>query len=125
MGVYLNHQGIFKYLTAYKISELLQSIAKHCHQDLARDEISCLSSHSGRVWAVVLLDKAGMNSDFIKSRLRWMGDSYRLYPRDTVILQTKHVTALGRASFDFISLFGENRTTLPDVVPDNDNMDPY
>ena len=32
IGVYLNHQGIVKYLTANKISELLQSIAKHCHQ---------------------------------------------------------------------------------------------
>jgi hypothetical protein len=67
MGVYLNQQGIVKYLTANKISELLQSIAKYCHPDLTRDEISRFSSHSGRVWAVVLLDEAGMNSDFIKS----------------------------------------------------------
>ena len=67
MGIYLNQQGIVKYLTANKISELLQSIAKHCHPDLTRDEISHFSSHSGRVWAVVLLDEAGMNSGFIKS----------------------------------------------------------
>ena len=40
-----------------------------------RGKISCFSSHSGRVWAVVLLDKTGMNSDFIKSWLSWMGDS--------------------------------------------------
>ena len=125
MGVYLNNQGIVKYLTASKISELLQSIAKHCHPDLTRDEISRFSSHSGRVWAVVLLDESGMNSDFIKSRLRWMGDSYRLYLRDTAILQTRHVTALEKASFDFITLFGENRTILPDIVPDDDSMGPY
>jgi hypothetical protein len=67
MVVYLNHQGIVKYLTGNKISELLQSIAKHCYPDLTKDEISRFSSHSGRVWAVVLLDEAGMNSDFIKS----------------------------------------------------------
>jgi hypothetical protein len=67
MGVYLNHQGIVKYLTGNKIAEILQSIAKHCHPDLMRDKISHFSSHSGRVWAVVLLDKFGMKSDFIKS----------------------------------------------------------
>jgi hypothetical protein len=78
MAVYLNHQGIVKYLTGNKILELLQSIAKQCHPDLTKDEVSHFSSHSERVWAVVLLDEAGMNSDFIKSQLCWMGDSYRL-----------------------------------------------
>jgi hypothetical protein len=122
MGVFLNHQGILKYLTGNKISELLQSIAKHCHPDLTKDEISRFFSHSGRFWAVVLLDEAGMTSDFIKSWLRWMGDSYRLYLRDTLVLQAKHVTALEQASFDFISLYGENCTTLPDIVPEDDSM---
>ena len=83
MGVYLNHEGIVKYITGNKIAELLQSIAKHCHPDLMRDKISHF-----------LLDKAVMNSDFIKSRLRWMGDSYRIYLRDTAVLQAKHITAL-------------------------------
>jgi hypothetical protein len=87
MGVYVNHQGLVKYLTGNKISELLQAVAKKCHPDLTKDEISCFSSHSGRVWAVVLLDEAEMNPDFIKSWLRWMGESYRLYLRDTAILQ--------------------------------------
>ena len=67
MGVYENHQGLVKYLTGNKISELLQAVAKKCHPDLTKDEISHFSSHSGRVWAVVLLDEAGMNPDFIKN----------------------------------------------------------
>ncbi len=121
MGVYLNHQGIVKYLTGNKIYKLLQSIAKHCHQDLTKDEISRFSSHSGRVWAVVLLDEAGMTPDFIKTQLCWMGDSYKLYLRDTVVLQAKHVTALEQSSFDFISLYGENCTTLPDIAPEDDS----
>jgi hypothetical protein len=75
------------------------------------------SSHSGRVWAIVILDEAGMLPDFIKSRLCWMGDSYRLYLRDTSILQQKHLKALERASTEFTALFGENRMTLPDFVP--------
>jgi hypothetical protein len=125
MGVFVNTSGIVKYLTGNKISEVLQSVAKACHPDLTKDEIMRFSSHSGRVWAVVILDEAGMQPDFIKSRLRWMGDSYRLYLRDTSILQQKHLTALDRASTEFTTLFGENRMTLPDVVPVDNTMDSY
>jgi hypothetical protein len=76
MGVFVNHQGIVRYLTANKIAEVFQSVAKTYHPDLTRDENMRFSSYSIRLWAVVLLDEAGMNPDFIKSRLRWMGDSY-------------------------------------------------
>ena len=95
MGVFVS---IVKYLTVNKITEVLQSVAKTCHPYLTRDEIMHFSSHSIGVWAVVLLDEAGMNPDFIKSQLRWMGDSYRLYLRDTTILQSKQITALERSS---------------------------
>jgi hypothetical protein len=57
------------------------------HPDLSEDKIKRLSLHSGQVWALVLLDEAGMSPDFMKSRLRWMGESYRLYLRDTSVLQ--------------------------------------
>ena len=125
MGVFVNKHGIVKYLTGSKISEVLQSVTKACHPDLTRDEIMRFSSHSGRVWAIVILDEAGMLPDFIKSRLCWMGDSYRLYLRDTSILQQKHLKALERASTEFTALFGENRMTLPDVVPVDNTMDSY
>jgi hypothetical protein len=58
MGVFTNHQGVTKYLTASKITKVLQSVAKVCHPDLTRDEIMQFSSHSIRVSAVILLDKA-------------------------------------------------------------------
>ena len=83
------------------------------------------SSHSGRVWAIVILDEAGLLPDFIKSWLCWMGDSYRLYLWDTSILQQKHLTALERASTEFTALFGKNRMTLPDVVPVDNTMDSF
>ncbi len=70
----------------------------------------------------MLLDEAGMTSDFIKSQLCWMRDSYRLCLRDAAVLQAKHVTALEQSSFDFISLYGENCTTLPDIIPEDDSM---
>jgi hypothetical protein len=125
MGVFANHQSVTKYLTASKIAEVLQSVAITCHPDLTRDEIMRFTSHSIRVWAVVLLDEAGMNADFIKSRLRWMGDSYRSYLRDTAVLQAKHISALESSSNDFVRLFGENRTVLPDIVPVDDTMGSY
>jgi hypothetical protein len=53
MGIFINHQGIVKYLTANKITEVLQSVAKTCHPNISRDEIMRFSSHSIRVWAVV------------------------------------------------------------------------
>jgi hypothetical protein len=49
-----------------------------------------------------------------------MGDSYRSY-----LLETKHVSALKSSSNHFIKLFGENRTTLPNIVPVDDTMGPY
>jgi hypothetical protein len=125
MGVFVNKHGIVKYLIGSKLSELLQSVAKACHPDLTRDEIMRFSSHSGRVWTIVILDEAGMLPDFIKSRLRWMGDSYRLYLQGTSILQHKHLKAHERASTEFTTLFGENRMTLPDVVPVDNAMDSY
>jgi hypothetical protein len=66
MGVFVNHHGLVKYLTANKIADVLQSIATECHPDLTRDELMRFTSQLGRVWAVVLLDEAGMNPDFIK-----------------------------------------------------------
>jgi hypothetical protein len=122
MGIFVNHQGIVKYLTAKKIAEVLQSVVKACHPNLSRDEIMHFSSHSIRVWAVVLLDEAGMNPDFIKSRLCWMDDSYRLYLRDTAVLQTKYILALEQASNEFIMLFGKNCMTLPDIIPEDNTM---
>ena len=108
MGVFVNKQGITKYFTGSKITEVLQSIAKACCPNLIRDERMHFSSHSGRIWAIILLDKAGMNPNFIKSQLRWMGDSYRLYLQDTAVLQHKHITALDKALDEFLTLFGEN-----------------
>jgi hypothetical protein len=64
---FVNHHGLLMYLTANNIAGVLQSVANGCHPDLTRDELMCFTSHSGWVWAVFLLDEAGMNPDIIKS----------------------------------------------------------
>jgi hypothetical protein len=125
MGIFVNKFGITRYLTGNKIQDVLQSIARAVHPDLTEDEIKCFSSHSGRVWALVLLDEAGMLPAFITSHLRWMGDFYKLYFRDTSILQHKHVVALSKESNKVMQLLGNNWDILPDIVPADDKMGKY
>ncbi len=95
------------------------------HPDLSEDEIKHFSSHLGRVWALVLLDKAGMTPDFMTSRLCWMGESYKLYLQDTSILKQKHVDALKKESNEVMRLLGSNCDVLPDIVPVDDEMGEY
>jgi hypothetical protein len=47
-----------------------------------------------QAWACVLLDEAQKSLDYIKKRLRWLGDSFRMYLRDIAIIQHQHVDAL-------------------------------
>ena len=125
LAVYLNKSGIKKYLTGAKIAELLRKIAKEVHPDLMPKDIKKFSSHSGRVWAVVLLDQAGKSPDFIKSRLRWLGDSYRTYLRDTAVIQTQHTAALNYDSSKFAAILGINANALPNTVPLDVDMGEY
>ncbi len=108
-----------------KIADVLQSIARVVHPDLSKDEIKRFLSHSSRVWALVLLDEAGMTPDCMTSRLCWMGESYKLYLQDTSILQQKHVDALKKESNEVMRLLGSNRDVLPDIVHVDDEMGEY
>ena len=89
------------------------------------DEISHIFSHSGRVWAVVLLDEAGESPDFIKSRLRYMSNSYCFYLQDTSVIQHQHIEALKTNSILITKLLGPNHSALPDTVPIDYGMGNY
>jgi hypothetical protein len=114
MAVFVDKNGKTKYLMGNKISDVLCTFARKVHPDLSEDKIKRFSSHSGRVWALELLDEAGMSPDFCKSRLRWMGESYQLYLRDTLILQQKHVDALNKESSEVVRLL-----TISNTVPED------
>ena len=124
MGLSVNKFGITRYLTGNKIADTLRFVARTAHPDMPGDELKRFSSHSGRVWAAVLLDEAGMTPDFIKLHLCWMGDSYRLYLQDTSVIQQKHVDAL-KDSNEIQHLLERNRDILPDIVPVDDEMGDY
>jgi hypothetical protein len=74
-----------------KIAKILQKALKEVWLDTTPDILKWYSAHSLRVWACVLLDKAGKSPDYIKKRLHWLGDSFRMYLRDTAIIQHQHV----------------------------------
>jgi hypothetical protein len=57
------------YLTGKRVAVLFQEAAKMIHPNMSKDELSRFSAHSLRVWACVLLDKAGMSPELIMLRL--------------------------------------------------------
>ncbi len=87
-------KGKVIYPTGNKIAELLRKAVKEVRPDTTPDKLKQYSAHSLRVWACVLLDEAGKLPDYIKKRLCWLGDSFRMYLRDTAIIQHQHVDAL-------------------------------
>ena len=122
MGVFVNKHGQLKYLTAAKIAEVLQKVTRLAHPDWTDNEVLKISSHSGRVFALMLLYEAGMSPDFCKKRLRWEGDSYRLYLRDTAAVQEKHAKALRKSSDLVTKILSTNRSVLPGIVLLDDNV---
>ncbi len=86
VAVYKTKKGKVIYLTGNKIAELLWKAVKEVWPDTTPDELKRYSAHSLWVWAHVLLDEAGKLLDYIKKRLRWLGDSFRMYLRNTAII---------------------------------------
>jgi len=87
-------KGAMASITGSKIAVHFQAAAKAVHPNISKDDEQRFSVHSMRVWACVLLDEAGKSPDYIKKCLRWMGDSFRMYLRDTHVIQDQHREAL-------------------------------
>jgi hypothetical protein len=124
--VYKTKKGKVFYLTGNKIAELLRKAAKEVRPNTTSDKLKQYSAHSLRVWACVLLNEAGKSPDYIKKRLRWLGDSFRMYLRDTAIIQHQHVDALLAASqevMDLISALSMDIIALSTMTEGMDNPD--
>jgi hypothetical protein len=104
LGVYRTKKGESIYLTGNKIAELLWKAVKSVRPDTTSEEIKRYSAHSLRVWSCVLLDEAGKPPDYIKRRLHWLCDSFRMYLQDTLAIQLQHVDALREASWEVMDL---------------------
>jgi hypothetical protein len=100
------------YITGTRIATLLRKAVKKVRPSTSAEDLKKYSAHSLHVWACVLLDKAGMSPSFIQKRLRWLGDSFKMYLCDTKAIQDKHLAALQSASSDIMALIG----TPPDDI---------
>ena len=87
------------------------------HPNISKDKLSWFSAHSLQVWACVLLDEAGISPEFIMSHLRWMGNLFRMYLRDTGMIQDKHRNILRAASQEVLDLIaGPILTLIPNLT---------
>lgn len=121
LAIYQTRKGERLYLTGGKIAELLRGAVKRIRPEISSEDIKRYSAHSLRVWACVLLDEAGKSPDYIKKRLRWLGDSFRMYLRDTAVIQHQHVDALRLASqavMDLLSALPEDVIALSRTMTD-------
>ncbi len=126
VSVYKTKKGKVIYLTGNKIAELLWKVVKEVRPDTTPDKLKRYSAHSLRVWACILLDNAGKLPDYIKKRLCWLGDSFRMYLRDTAIIQHQHVDALLAALqevMDLIAALPKNIIALSTMTEGMDDPD--
>ena len=57
-------------------------------------ELKLISCHTIRVYACVLLSEAGKDGPYIKLRLRWLSNCFKIYLRNTDNIACQHVDAL-------------------------------
>jgi hypothetical protein len=113
VACYRTKKAPLLFITGSRIATLLCEAVKKVQPSTSADDLKKYSAHSLRVWACVLLDKVGMSPSFIQKPLRWLGDLFKMYLRDTEAIQDKHLAALQLASSDIMALI---RTPLDDVV---------
>lgn len=134
--VYPNKNGQLLYLTGSKVASLLRNAVMHIRPTTPKEELTKFSAHSLRVWACVLLDEVGKSPEFIKKRLRWMGDSFRMYLRDTNIINKQHREALALSTSETSEFISEAiaasmahlhvaDSALPDETPVDQEMGSY
>ncbi len=125
--VFVNKSGRTVYMTAAKVTEILRKAARTAHPDWTEEMINRITSHSFRVWALVLLSEIGTKSYTMQARLRWMGDSYRGYLRDTTVIAEQHRDALEKINSQVMALLAENIDLNVNEVEaeDQENMGEY
>ena len=104
------------YLTGKRIAHLFRSAVKARYPTTSDAELQRYSARSLRVWACILLDEAGMTPEFIMARLRWMGNSFRMYLRYTRIIQDKHRNVLQAASQEIVDLIAGSSANIPNMA---------
>ena len=88
-----------KYITDVEINQVLREAASEVYSIKCPIQLAKFSSHSYRVGACVQLHAANQDAEFIKFRLRWRSDSFKMYLRNIPALARKHLEALNAPVF--------------------------
>jgi hypothetical protein len=119
------------YITGTRIAVLFRAVARAVRPTITKEDKQQYSTHLLQVWACFLLNEAGKLPDYIQKRLRWMGDCFRMYLRDTRIIQDQHCKALQASSeevMDLISVLPADilcLSTMSEGTGDEDDMGVY
>ena len=117
-------------MTANRVATLIREPVKKEQPGITTADRNRYSTHFLRVWACVLLDKAGKSPHYTRTHLHWMRDSFHLYLHDTQVIQDIHHEALQSSLQEIIDRLEaqpediRRRTMMSDVIPD-DNMGEY
>ncbi len=104
VACYRTKKAVLLFITGSRIATLLCKAVRKVQPSTQAEDLKKYFAHSLRVWACVLLDEAGMFPSFIQKRLRWLGDLFKMYLRDTKAIQDKHLTPLQSASADIMAM---------------------
>lgn len=107
-----NNPDVPLFLTGAKVKDLIHRAIDVVNPTMSKEDRQKFSAHSLRVWACVLLDQAKKPPSFIKQRLRWLGESYRLYLRDTLHQSQTHRQALSSNTDAIASALSATATTF-------------
>jgi hypothetical protein len=119
------------YITGSRIAILFRAVVRAVSPTISKEEVQQYSAHSLQVWACVLLDEVGKLPDYIKKHIRWMGDSFWMYLRDTRVIQDQDREALRASSeevMDLVSALPDDilcLSIMSDRTGDEDNMGVY
>ncbi len=127
VACYRTKKTLLLFITGSRIATLLCGAVKKVQPSTSAGDLKKYCAHSLQVWASVLLDKAGISPSFIQKPLRWLGDSFKMYLRDTKAIHNKHHATLQSASSDVMALIHTPRddfvyltATMSDLnVPSN------
>ena len=92
--VYKGKNGIILYLTGTDMTDYFRLILRLVMPSISNEELKLISTHSICVFAYVLLHEAGKDRPFIKLRLRWLSNCFKVYLRNIETINAQHAFAL-------------------------------
>ena len=119
LGFYIKHtkkKRSIIFITGNIVGVYLKECAQRVYPDITKKELSQFSAHMFRVTACVLLQHAGKNADYIKTRLRWESKAYRCYLPNTDILAQQHVAAVVNGVETTCEVYATQPANVPDVA---------